>query len=308
MAEIDPRRLAIIGFGEVGGIFASGLIASGRHEVAAYDILVESAKGAAPMREKALKLGVTLCSSAAEAAAGARIVISSVTAAAAREVAEAAAAYLCPGQMLLDINSVSPETKRANAAAVERAGAAYVEAAVMAPVPPYGLKVPILLGGRQAGALRDILAPAGMTLEIAAAEIGKASAIKMCRSVMIKGLEALTVECLLTARHYGVEDDIIASLDKSFPEMGWNRLAGYLIGRVLHHGRRRAAEMREAAATIAETGLTPLLASATAERQDWTADRVAEAPALKDAEEERWRETLDRLGAAAGLRFGRRGE
>jgi 3-hydroxyisobutyrate dehydrogenase-like beta-hydroxyacid dehydrogenase len=217
----------------------------------------------------------------------------------------AAAQYLQPGQLFLDINSVSPETKRASAAAVERSGADYVEAAVMAPVPPHGLAVPILLGGRRAARLRELLAPAGMALEIASAEIGKASAIKMCRSIMIKGLEALTVECLLTARQYGVENDIIASLDKSFPSLGWERLAGYLIGRVLNHGRRRAAEMREVAATIAETGLAPLLASATAERQDWTADHAAAMPAHKTADAERWRETLDLLVEAAGLQGGR---
>ena len=209
MPAIDDRRIALIGFGEVGGIFARGLVESGRHDLVCYDILFDAPGGGAALRDKARRLEVAACASAAAAAEGARIVISAVTAAASREVAAQAAGYLRPGQFFLDINSVSPETKRASAAAVERSGATYVEAAVMAPVPPQGLKVPILLGGRQAGALREILAPAGMNLEIAAAEIGKASAIKMCRSIMIKGLEALTVECLLTARQYGVEGAVL---------------------------------------------------------------------------------------------------
>jgi 3-hydroxyisobutyrate dehydrogenase-like beta-hydroxyacid dehydrogenase len=166
---------------------------------------------------------------------------------------------------------------------------------VMGPIAPYGLKVPMLLGGRHATMLKALLEPSGMALEVAAAEIGRASAIKMCRSIMIKGLEALTVECLLTARHYGVEDDIIASLDKSYPKIGWEQHAGYLIARAIQHGRRRAAEMRESADTVAEAGLTPLMAAATAERQDWVADRVAENPTLKAAPESAWRETLDRL-------------
>ena len=140
-----------------------------------------------------------------------------------------------------------------------------------------------------------MLGPAGMALEVAAVEIGHASAIKMCRSIMIKGIEALTVECLLTARHYGIEDDIIASLDKSYPHMDWDREAGYSIGRVVQHGRRRAAEMREAAETVAEAGLVPLMAGATAARQDWAADRVADRPALKAAAEADWRNTLDAL-------------
>ena len=169
----------------------------------------------------------------------------------------------------------------------------------MAAVAPYGLKVRILLGGRQASALKDMLTPAGMVLEVAAVEIGKASATKMSRSIMMKGLEALIVECLYTARHYGVEDAVLASLAKTYPGMDWEKLGGYWLGRVIEHGRRRAAEMRESAATVAEIGLVPHMASAIAERQDWLADRAAEQPVLKSAKDEDWRATLD---AIAGRR------
>jgi 3-hydroxyisobutyrate dehydrogenase-like beta-hydroxyacid dehydrogenase len=294
---IDPGRVALIGFGEVGGIFAQGLVASGRHSAAAYDILLDDPARAEAVRHKARSLGVAACGTAAEAAAGARIVISAVTAAAARTVAEQAASYLGPGQLFLDINSVSPEAKRANAAAVERSGAAYVEAAVMAPVPPYGMTVPILLGGSRAGEVAAILNAAGMAMTVASAEIGQASAIKMCRSIMIKGLEALTVECMMTARQYGVEDTIIASLDESFPGFGWEKRAGYMIGRVVQHGRRRAAEVREVAETIRGVGLDPLMASATAERQDWIADLAAELPEARMASDGAWRTTVDALVA-----------
>jgi 3-hydroxyisobutyrate dehydrogenase-like beta-hydroxyacid dehydrogenase len=291
VSALDPRRIALIGFGEVGTALAVGLFASGRHDIAAYDILMSESPA---MRDRAHALQVQAGGSAAEAAAGAQIVISAVTAAASRTVAEAAARLLTPEQFFLDLNSVSPETKRASAAAIGANGR-YVEAAVMAPIAPYGLKVPMLLGGRHAAALKALLDPAGMALTVAAAEIGRASAIKMCRSIMIKGLEALTVECLMTARHYGVEDDIIASLDKSDPQIGWEKQAGYLISRVVAHGRRRAAEMRECADTVAEAGLEPLMAAATAKRQDWVADRVAEEPGLKTAPETAWRDTLDRI-------------
>jgi len=173
-----------------------------------------------------------------------------------------------PGQFFLDINSVSPETKRADEAAIVKSGAAYVEAAVMAAIAPYGLKVPMLLGGKPAAELATILNPAGMKMEPVAAIVGQASAIKMCRSVMIKGIEALVVEGFLAARHYGVEDKVIASLDETFPGLNWNRQVGYMLERVLIHGRRRAAEMREAADTVAAAGLEPLMSTATARRQD----------------------------------------
>jgi len=292
---IDPRRIALIGFGEVGKLFARELIATGRHDVAAFDILFDNSEAGAALRETARALGVSAAPTAEAAAAGAQVVISAVTATSAFAVAEAAGRYLRPGQFFLDINSVAPETKRADAAAVERSGAQYVEAAVMAPVAPYGLKVPMLLGGKEAAALAAILTPAGMAMEPVAREVGEASAIKMCRSVMIKGIEALAVECFMTARRYGVEDRIVASLDETFKPLSWEKLAGYLIERVVRHGRRRAAEMREAAETVAAAGLEPLMTDATARRQDWVADQADAVAALKAMPEAEWRASLDLL-------------
>jgi 3-hydroxyisobutyrate dehydrogenase-like beta-hydroxyacid dehydrogenase len=299
MTALDYRRIALIGFGEVGTMLATGLTATGRYDIAVYDILLDDAQRGPAMRDRARALRVEACASVGKAVAGAKIVISAVTAASSRDVAETAARSLKSGHLFLDLNSVSPETKRASAAAVDRSGAHYVEAAVMAAVAPYGLKVPMLLGGRHAAELKALLDPAGMALTIAATEIGRASAIKMSRSIMIKGLEALAMECLLTARHYGVEDDVIATLERTYPQIGWEKQMGYLISRSVEHGRRRAAEMRESAGTVEEAGIEPLMASAIARRQDWVADRAAANPALKTAPESAWRETLDRIAADA---------
>jgi 3-hydroxyisobutyrate dehydrogenase-like beta-hydroxyacid dehydrogenase len=291
-------RLALIGFGEAGGILGSELAALGRFPVATYDILLADPARRGAMEAKARAANVEPAASLAAALTGADLVISAVTAGEARKVAEEAAGLLRPGQILLEINSVSPEARRGNAARIESAGADYVEAAVMAPVPPHGLKVPILLGGKAANQIADLLGPAGMKLEVGSDVIGQASAIKMCRSIMIKGLEAITVECFMTARRYGVEDTIVASLDQSYPSINWEKQAGYLIGRVVEHGRRRAAEMREVADTVASTGLEPLMATAIADRQDWVADVVAEQPALKKAGDASWRATVDALSAS----------
>jgi 3-hydroxyisobutyrate dehydrogenase-like beta-hydroxyacid dehydrogenase len=298
--EINPRRIAVIGFGEVGKTFARGFIASGRHDVATFDILFDNSAAGAALREAARTMAVEAAPSFAAAVAGARVVISAVTAASAYDVAREAGRHLGPGQFFLDINSVAPETKRADATAVAPSGATYVEAAVMAPVAPYGLAVPMFLGGKRAAELAAILVPAGMKMQPVAEEIGEASAIKMCRSVMIKGIEALAVECFLTARRYGVEDRIVASLNETFKPLDWEKLAGYLIERVVQHGRRRAAEMREAAETVAAAGLDPLMTRATALRQDWVADQVAAAPALKAIAEAEWRKTMDTLLARLG--------
>ncbi len=288
----NKSRIALIGFGEVGSLFAKELTATGRHTISTYDILFDGPPGK-DMKDKARGLMAEPSPSAAEAAKGALVVISAVTATSARDVAEEAGGYLKPGQFFLDLNSVSPETKRTDEKAVARSGAAYVEAAVMAPVAPYGIKVPMLLGGKNAKALAALLAPSGMVLNAVSEQVGQASAIKMCRSVFIKGIEALAVEGFLAARRYGVEDRVIASLDETFPRFDWEKQAGYMISRVLQHGRRRAAEMRESAETVANAGIEPLMTEATAKRQDWLADRVDEQPALKSAPEKDWRASLD---------------
>jgi 3-hydroxyisobutyrate dehydrogenase-like beta-hydroxyacid dehydrogenase len=288
----NKSRIALIGFGEVGSLFAKELTATGRHRISTYDILFEGPQGAS-MQDKARGLRTEPCLSAAEAAKGALVVISAVTATSARDVAEEAGGYLKPGQFFFDLNSVSPETKRADEQAVARSGASYVEAAVMAPVVPYGIKVPMLLGGKRAKELAATLAPSGMILKAVSEQVGQASAIKMCRSVFIKGIEALAVEGFLAARRYGVEDRVIASLNETFPSLDWEKQAGYLISRVLQHGRRRAAEMRESAETVSNAGIEPLMTEATAKRQDWLADRVDEQPALKSAPGKDWRANLD---------------
>jgi 3-hydroxyisobutyrate dehydrogenase-like beta-hydroxyacid dehydrogenase len=259
-------RFAMIGFGEVGGIFARDLRAAGAEAIHAFDI-------AAPARDRAAAAGATLHNSAAEAAAQAEVVIVPVTAGSALAAAQSLAGGLGHAPFVMDVNSVSPGTKQASARAVTEAGGRYVEAAVMASVPPKGLRSPILLGGPEAEAFKALMVPFGMDLTLFPGPIGKASAVKMCRSVMVKGLEALTTECMLAARHYGVEDNVLRSLSDTLPHEDWRGLARYVISRALIHGKRRAEEMREVARTVQEAGVDPLLSAPIAERQDWAAAR-----------------------------------
>jgi 3-hydroxyisobutyrate dehydrogenase-like beta-hydroxyacid dehydrogenase len=291
-----PLRLhiALIGYGEVGKIFAAELIARGA-KISFFDILLADAAAGAAMRAHARALGATACDSLAAALEGAQVAISAVTASSTLAVAEEAARHIRPGQFFVDLNSASPTTKQKSAHLIDAAGGDYVEAAVMGSVPPYGIKVPIILGGSKRGELARLLAPADMRMEPGVAEIGVASAVKMCRSIMIKGLEALTVECLLTARRYGVEEQVLASLVETYPGMDWQKEADYLVSRVVQHGRRRAAEMREVARTVEEVGMQPLLAAPTARRQDWMADLVSAGTVSKS--EKSWRKVADAIKA-----------
>jgi 3-hydroxyisobutyrate dehydrogenase-like beta-hydroxyacid dehydrogenase len=293
---IELRTFALIGFGEAGSIFGEDLVAAG-HEVAMYDVLLDSPSSRTQMRDKARLVRVRAADTFEDAVAGAQVVISAVTAASSADVAATAAGVLRPGQVLLDINSVSPAKKLANAALVEAIGADYVEAAVMAPVSPQRLRVPMLLGGRKAGEVAQALRDVGMNATAMSDKIGVASAVKMCRSIVIKGLEALTLESMLAARRFGAEREVLESLNGTFPSMGWTgNLPDYLISRVAEHGSRRAAEMREVARTLSDVGVEPLMAGATAARHKWLVDSMAAREAAY-AEPFSWRELVDDLVA-----------
>jgi 3-hydroxyisobutyrate dehydrogenase-like beta-hydroxyacid dehydrogenase len=252
-------RLAFIGFGEVGQTFAKDLAGKDGVEVAAYDLKLDDPQLRGDMIARAEALGVWVAADAADASRDARVVISAVTAAAAGEVARAAAGYLKPGQIFLDVNSASPNTKRTAAGHVAATGADYVEGAVMAAVAGPGLEVPILAGGLAAQAAAELLNPLGMRLTPVATEIGRASATKLSRSIVIKGIEAILVQCAAAARAWDVEADVIASLKATYPGIDWPQQVEYAAERVAKHGIRRAQEMREAGAMLADLGMDPAL-------------------------------------------------
>jgi 3-hydroxyisobutyrate dehydrogenase-like beta-hydroxyacid dehydrogenase len=287
--------IGLIGYGEVGGILTRALREQGIAWVGAWDVLFRDAARGPGMAGRARDGGIEACGSLAELLSRADIAISAVTASNALDVAREAAAAIRRGTYFLDLNSASPATKAAAARLVDAAGAHYIEAGVMTSVPPYGIRAPMLLGGKQAGALAQKLVPLGFDMTVVADEIGIASAIKMCRSVVIKGIEAIVIESYATARRYGVERHVIASLRETFPSIDWEKQGAYLFGRVARHGKRRAEEMREVANTVREAGFEPWVSAAIAEKQDWVAALAAsglfrDLPAAPD-----WRDYADRM-------------
>ena len=205
--------------------------------------------------------------------------------------------YLRPDQFYLDINSVSPGRKQETAHALDGA-VRYVDVAVMAPVHPALHKTPMLLAGPHAGALLPLLQALDMKAAIAGDTVGAAAAIKMVRSVMVKGLEALTLECFLAAHRAGVEPQIFQSLSHSFPGLDWPQMVEYNLERMANHGTRRAHEMEEVADTLRELGIDPHMTLGTIKRQDEMGDWGKAAP-LKDAVEKGRVAMLDAIGDAS---------
>jgi 3-hydroxyisobutyrate dehydrogenase-like beta-hydroxyacid dehydrogenase len=290
--------IGLVGYGEVGRILAEDLRARGVNNVLACDIKL-GGPGEAPLRTHAAQQGVRLAAAHAELAAQSDLVISAVTASQAVPVAEACAPSMRSGAWFLDFNSASPGAKIRAGEIVAAAGGRYVEGAVMTSIPPYRIRVPLLLGGPDAAALAPLINALGFEGKAGPAKLGVASATKMCRSVMIKGLEAMVIESFTAARAYGVEKEVLSSLAETFPGIDWEKQGTYFFQRVIQHGRRRAEEMREVAQTVREAGLEPWSSAGTAERQAWVAD-LADKGLLGDRNTPRkdWREDADRILAA----------
>ena len=269
-----PARLAFIGFGEAAQAFVTGWAKERPAALAAFDIKTDAADAAIRDGKWAdyTRCAVEGAATAAEALAGADMVVSVVTADQALAAAKSACGHLSPGAFYLDCNSCAPDTKRAAAALIEAAGGRYVDVAVMAPVHPKLHHVPLRLSGPHADTVKPLLDALDMKATITPGEVGASSSIKMIRSIMIKGLEALTLECILAARKAGVDEAVIASLDSSFPGFDWKSRAAYNLERVMTHGIRRAAEMREVALTVDNLGLEGRMARATVEWQQLVGD------------------------------------
>jgi 3-hydroxyisobutyrate dehydrogenase-like beta-hydroxyacid dehydrogenase len=256
-ANVDT--IAFLGFGEAAQAFLTGWRTQPEFSahVLAYDAKTDSSDPNVRDAKRAdyANAGVEGAISAAAAVTDARMIFSVVTADQAHAAILAAAPGLAPGALVFDCNSCAPQTKVRSAAKVEAAGGRYVDVAVMSPVHPRLHRTPLLISGPHAAAAASALASLDMSPAIHEGPVGSSSSVKMIRSVMIKGLEALVCECVFAGRRAGVDAAVLASLDETFPGFDWKKRAAYMLERVTTHGVRRAAEMREVALTVDELGL-----------------------------------------------------
>ncbi|HEY2385209.1 MAG TPA: DUF1932 domain-containing protein [Terriglobia bacterium] len=285
----NELSVGFIGFGEAGSHIARGLKSAGLSRIFAFDIAPEK------VRHHAQEAAVPLVDSNRELARSARVIFSTVTCARAKEAAEQTAPYLEPHHIYADLNSVSPALKQEIDRVISASGASFVEAAVMSPVPPTGHRSPMLLGGKGAPAFAELMTPFGMRLQVVSENVGVAAATKMFRSIIVKGLEALMLECVLASVPYGADERVFSSLSESFPGIDWQKLANYMVSRVVIHGERRAREMEEVAETLKSLGIEPIMAEAAARRQDWCA-RLGIASQFGPDGPKTYREALQAIG------------
>ncbi len=261
-------QLGIIGVGEAGAAIAGGLHSAHQVTVLGFD----ARAGDVAVQERADRAGVELVADLPALARAADVIVCLTSATAAVPVATAVAAHLTSDHVYTDWNSTSPAVKRRVADVVTATGVAFADGAVMAAVPQHRHRVPVLASGNGAQRLHDALTPWEMRVEVLGPEPGQASAVKMFRSLLVKGLESLLLECAVGAHAYGVTRRVLESMNGSLPTEDWTRLAAYLLQRTALHGERRAEELRQVAQTLYDVGLEPLLADAGARRLQWFVD------------------------------------
>lgn len=289
-------RFCFIGFGEAGQAIAGGLHDEGLAYIAAWDILFPE-PGGASLKQAAKRTGVVVATSPAEAVRDTDIIISAVTAASSLDAARSVAVHLKANPFFLDINSVSPARKQETERLLG-SSARYVDVAVVSAIHPARHRSPMLIAGPHAATIEPLLSALGMRFSVVGQQTGAAAAIKMVRSVMIKGIEALTLECFLAASRAGVVDEVAASLQNNYPTLDWPKLVEYNVERMASHGIRRAAEMEEVADTLRELGVEPLMTNATVKRQRDMGE-IGRQPAVKGTIAQGRDAMLNAIGAAA---------
>lgn len=261
------KPVTFVGFGEAAHAFASGWRTSAAVDIRAYDVKLADPQAAYLVLERCGDAAVAPMEQLSQALDQAKLVFCLVTADQALSAACAGADHLRAGALWLDGNSCAPQTKQKAAEVIERAGGRYVDVAVMAPVYPKRHQVPLLLSGPFAKEAASALEALGMHPRVLGDRVGDASSVKMLRSVIIKGLEALTAECLLAARRAGVEEAVLASLQSSDPGIDWHARGSYNLERMMVHGARRAAEVEEVCVTLREFALPDWMSRGTAKWQ-----------------------------------------
>lgn len=268
---MSTPAVGVVGLGEAGAAIAAGLAEQGVR-VTGYDVRLAGPEGPR-LREYAAGAGIGLADDPAGLVAASEVILSLVTGKAAVPVARDLAPHLRAGQLVADLNSTSPGLARRVYEVIAPTGADFVDVAIMAAVPPHRHRVPMLACGP--GAARLAASGLGLRIELVDGEPGAASAVKMLRSLLVKGLEALLVEFAVAADRYGATEQVLLSMNGSLPTEDWRELTTYLLSRTARHGERRASELGEVAEMFRELELEPGLAEAGAARLRWAAERLA---------------------------------
>ncbi len=259
-------KMGFIGFGKVASEFSKGFQQSGLFEIWVYDKIFRDPLHRRRVEKRATELNVKLAEDNKSLAKACEIILSTVTVDAAVEVAKKTAPFLNEQKTYVDLNSTSPGMKREIAHIIEKTGANFIEGAILGTISSYGLQVPIMVCGKKAKKFQNLLNRIGMNITHVGQVIGKASTIKMLRSVFAKGVETLLLEMLQGATRYGVEDYVMKDICEHMDSNSFLLIASNWLTTHAIHAERRFREMEQVVKTLREVGINPVMATATREK------------------------------------------
>lgn len=265
------KYIGFIGFGEAAFNISIGLKEEGIKGVKAFDILLEDDKSAEMVKKRLLETNVDSIDSIGELVKSCETIFLAVPAKYAKSVAENALNFMTNDKILIDITTNKPHIKKELGNIYQDKDMLYVDASIMGAVPLYKHRTPTLVCGNGANKMIDLLSVIGMDLTYVGEEAGRAVKMKLTRSIFIKGIEALTLEMLLTARKLGIEKEIMEGLHKSFEVQGFTKMVSQLVISNLIHSKRRAGEAEECAELERELGFDPIMLEAAQKKLEWSA-------------------------------------
>jgi 3-hydroxyisobutyrate dehydrogenase-like beta-hydroxyacid dehydrogenase len=264
-------RLGLIGYGEVGSTLGQGLQEEGLSQISSYDKYAFDGPFAKLIQRRAAAAHVVLVQSPQELAARSDLLLGVTPGSASIESAHAFAPYLISKHLFLDLASATPDVKKSVGRILGGSGSSIGDASIMGTPHADGYRLPILSSGPAAQAFRDLMNPWGLKIECVEGDLGAASGIKILRSVVMKGLEALLVECVLGARRYGIDKAVLESLAKFIDGRPFQQTANFLLTTDVIHAARRAEEARMSMQALNEAGVDARMTRATTEKLAWVA-------------------------------------
>lgn len=288
-------KLCFMGFGEAASEMARGLRADGLNEIYAYDVMQNDERFGPAVHERIEKTGVTLVSSVKELAEIADFVFTIVPPNCTMDALKSILPHLKKGTYYTDLTASTPDAKREMARVAEEGGVVFTDGAMLGALLVYQNKVPILASGKGAVVVREAMTPYGMNITEVGEQPGDASAVKLIRSIYMKGTASLVIETLQAAEHFGVSDLVIPSLAETFDSKTFVETMSRLATGTSIHASRRGAELSGSLAMLRDAGLDASMTEAAYAKHMMVA-KANIREKLGGKPPKSWQETISLLG------------
>ena len=266
-------RLGFIRFGEVSYELSRGFKSEGLTGIVAYEPLRDDPKYGPLVRERSASAAVELLPTPADVVRASDVIIAAVPGSRALQAAESVIAALDGNKIYADVSTSSPTTKAKIAELLAPTGAGFVDGALMGGLTQQRHKVPTLISGSGADRFIEQMAPSNMNLSKVSDKAGDAIAVKLVRSVYMKGIATLQMEMLEAAYKLQVQDLVIPSIAGSVENKRFMDLMNFLVPASAIHAERQTHEMADCMVMLEDLGIRPTMTEATMKKLKWLADR-----------------------------------